>query len=224
MKDILLNLKSRARLALLALGVMAGLALCLAPQPAHALENIPPVVVEYYEESVWSVSSFNGGGSAFHISPTFLITNKHVAKLLEADGAQGRIWRTTSLRDHDVEVVAVSQVYDLAVLYCATCIDLNPPLLTIKDRYFPIGTATYGGGYGYGLFAIHAGYIGSFNWWTYSITTDTIAQPGDSGSSQIVVNGDGSLSLVGVRTAGIDHVVLLEPAGAVAGFLRRFGF
>ena len=195
--------------------------LVFAAGKAIALENIPPEVVSYYEDSVWSVSSPIGGGSAFHISPTFLITNKHVADILPK--GKGTMWKTTTLRNYEVEVVGVSRIYDLAVLYCAQCLHMTPQILTIQDRYFGVGTATYGGGYGFGLFAIHAGYIQAFNFWTYSITTDTIAQPGDSGSPQIVVNEDGSMSLVGVRKARKDHTVLLEPAGAVAGFMRRIG-
>lgn len=217
MKDSLRKWK----LLIVALAVVAGVTIFANMNKAHALEDIPPPVVEYYEEAVWAVTSFNTGGSAFHISPTFLITNRHVAEKLEDDGAQATIWRPGSLIDHGVEVVAISEVYDLAILYCATCIDMNPPLLTIQDRHFPVGAATYGGGFGYGLFAIHAGYIGSFNWWTWNVTTDTIAQPGDSGSPQIVLNSDGTLSLVGVRTWGLDRMVFLVPAGGVAGFLRR---
>ncbi len=197
-----------------------GMASCL--QPAQALENIPENVVDYYEDSVWAVSAPTGGGSAFHISPTFLITNAHVAAILPK--GRGHIWRNSSLRDYEVEVVAVSQVYDLAVLYCPLCINMTPKLLKVEGHWFQLGEATYGGGYGFGILAIHAGYIQSFNWWMGSNITDTIAQPGDSGSPQIVVDEDGGLRLVGVRTAKMDHTVLIIPAGAVRGFLAGRGF
>lgn len=197
----------------LSVGLLAG--------TAHALENIPPKVVSYYEDAVWSVSSPLGGGSAFHISPTFLITNNHVADILT--GGWGTIWKGTTLQSYRVEVVGVSRVYDLAILYCAECIFMTPPILKMETLSFPVGQATYGGGYGYGIFAIHAGYIQDFNFWTGSITTDTIAQPGDSGSPQIVVDADGSLSLVGVRTAKRDHTVLIGPVRTVRSFLRRIG-
>jgi hypothetical protein len=197
------------------------LAAVMAVSPVHALEDIPQNVVEYFEDSVWAVFSNLGGGTAFHISPTFLITNKHVADILPQ--GKGMMYKTTTLGTYPVEVVAVSEIYDLAVLYCATCISMTPQTLKIQDRHWPVGTAAYGGGYGYGLFAVHAGYIQSFNFWTWSMTTDTITQAGDSGSPLVRVNEDGSFSLVGVRTAKLDHTVLLEPAGGVAGFMRRIG-
>lgn len=212
-------MKDSLRKWIAGLVLTVGMASCFAP--AHALEDIPPAVVDYFEDSVWSVFSREGGGSAFHISPTFLLTNKHVANILTK--GNGKMYKNTTLKTMDVEVVAVSQLYDMAVLYCAECIHMTPKILKIEQRWFPLGQATYGGGYGYGLLAIHAGYIQSFNFWTTSITTDTIAQPGDSGSPQIVVNEDGSFSLVGIRTAALRSTVLLEPAGAVRGFIQRIG-
>lgn len=201
---------------------LIGAALALTMGAVSALENIPPKVVEFFEESVWMVSDKTGFGSAFHIAPTFLITNKHVAENF-ADGG-GLMQKRTGFATHRVEVVALSNLYDLALLYCPTCIGLDPPLLKIDDTWFEAGRATYGGGYGYGLFAVHAGYISMFHWGKMRWITDSIAQPGDSGSPQIVVDSDGSLRLVGVRTSGWASVVTLEPAGGVAGFLRRIGW
>ncbi len=199
--------------------ILATATAIMLPPKLQALENIPPVVVDYYEDSVWAVSTPIGGGSAFHISPTFLMTNAHVAAIMPK--GRGYIYKSTSLRDYEVEVVAVSEIYDLAVLYCPLCIDMTPTLLTVEDHWFNIGEATYGGGYGLGLLMIHAGYIQSFNYYIHDIMTDTIIQPGDSGSPQIVVEEDGGLRLVGVRSARKDYTARIVPAGAVRGFLER---
>ncbi len=212
--------KAKGKAAIAALLTIGVLSMCV-PEPVRAHGSIPDVIVDYYEDSVWAVSTPTGGGSAFHISPTFLVTNKHVADILPF--GTGSIYKNTSLLRHQVEVVAVSEVYDLAVLYCATCSDMTPTLLTVEDHWFELGEATYGGGYGLGHLAIHAGYIQSFNYYIHGIMTDTIVKPGDSGSPEIVIEDDGSLRLVGVRSMRRDYFALLQPAGAVAGFIRRIG-
>ena len=195
------------------------LALALLAGPAVAHEGIPEQVLDYYDTSVWNVVSSNGyGGSAFNVSPTFLVTNKHVADIM-VDG-RGMMTRGAASYWRYVEVVAVSDTNDLALLYCWSCASLDTTLLTIEDHFFEIGEVTYGGGYGYGTLGIHEGYTQSFDYDFYMPVTDTIAHPGDSGSPQIVVEDDGSLRLVGVRTMGLDRYLLLESAGSVAGFLR----
>ena len=191
----------------------------------YAHDRIPEPVVDYYKNSVWLVSGIGKYGTTFHVSPTFLITNKHVV-----DGMKTAvISRSNSTIRAEVEVVAVSEVYDLALLHCAACVDMNPVIPIIEDHWFELGEVSYGGGYANALLGIHQGHLQSFNYRNTRMVTNSHMAPGDSGGPEIVVEEDGQIRLAGVRSAVrqlesgllVFHHGSLEPAGGVRGFLRR---
>ena len=140
-------------------------------------------------------------GTAWHISPTLLITNKHVVTQDVGEVGTGLPWvlnREGLLNDVPVTVLAVHPTMDIAILECLTC----PNFGEIDDAILmggdvPLGTVVWGGGYGLGTFSIHVGLTQSLNeaWILY----DTPTSAGDSGSPLITIH-EGHIMILGMRT------------------------
>ncbi len=183
----------RINWSIVALGLLMLTAVFLT---VEAADPIPEQVLDYYDTSVYRVTTDDGGGSAFHIAPTFLLTNAHVvseAKWVELNSA-------TRPRVLPVEVVAVDEYLDLALLYCKICERYEHVVPVMEDRVYPMGMASYGGGYGLGEYIIHEGQLGAMSIvLPGSQTTNVPSIHGDSGSPAIAII-DGEVVLVGVRS------------------------
>ena len=160
----------------------------------------PSIVKEYYESNTWQIHNKVTSGTAWHLSPTLLITNKHVVDV-DARSGKGNPWvlrREGWLNDVPVTVLAMHPTMDLALLECLTC----PNFGEIQDSVIwegdvPLGVVAWGGGWGLGTFSLHVGTTQSAHetWLLY----DTPTSSGDSGSPLIGLH-NGYLVILGVRT------------------------
>ena len=87
---------------LLAVSLLAG----------SALASIPKPILDFYQSNVWLVHNDQFSGTAWNLSPTLLITNRHVIQ-----GEEGA-WFVTKeglLNELPVTILAVNPVYDMAI-------------------------------------------------------------------------------------------------------------
>lgn len=168
-----------------------------------AYAAIPQVVLDFYQQNVWKVHNRKVMGTAWHLSPTLLVTNKHVVESddPEEEPTQWFVERDGLLNQVPVEVLWLHPTRDIAILECLTC----PLMGDIVDSEIlitpiPLGTIAWGGGYGMGLFSIHVGMTQSQTdrWIFY----DTLTSPGDSGSPLITLFGD-RVIVIGMRTGAM---------------------
>ena len=196
-------------LRVLGFGVALLLGSCAAYLPqvgtitAPVTQNLPTEVIVYYRTNVWNISNNYKGGTAFHISRQFLLTNAHVVSEMDTTFwppmkpyPTGYVLNRKGGLQHDVEVVFINEELDVAMLYCDTCYEeIVDSKMSVGE--IPLGTRAYGGGYGLGMFSIHTGFIQETD--DEFLHTDVPMAPGDSGSPEIVLSRN-TIYVVGIRS------------------------
>ncbi len=189
-------------------------------------QAIPDVIMDYFENNVWMIHNRMVSGTAWNLSPTLLITNKHVIMSddIEAENMPWVVQRHGLLNRLDVTVKAVHPTLDLALIECLKCPDMgdiSDSRILISD--LPMGTYVWGGGYPLGLFQISAGVSQTLEggWLFNNVPT----AGGDSGSPLVTLLG-GRVVVVGTRTAVLTssghpiwHMGLAVPAIHVIDWL-----
>ena len=178
-----------------------------------AFADVPRNILEVLKENVVQVHYGNKIGSAFFISPQYLVTNKHIISYNEDSKGDmlvqdDPILTISDARDAYLEVprYAVRMYiyhhnYDLAILYCAMCPADSGKGLPVLEGLPEQGTTAWASGFGLGSYSVHEGLIQQtvirpMPWTNISVPTAS----GDSGSP-VVVLVDGVPTVAGVRTA-----------------------